>query len=99
MVTHHRAQGRRRKGGAAALTLVLIVFVAIGSVMVFYVWEGINELLAGQLVPSHLLLGLAMLVALALLLIFVARYIQRYDRTVHQPRSPTAPPTTHDSGG
>jgi len=99
MVTHHRVLGRRRKGGAAALTLMLIVLVAIGGVMVFYVWEGLNELLAGQFLPSHLLLGLAMLIALVLLLIFVARYIQRYDRTVHQPRSPASPPTAHDSGG
>ncbi len=99
MITHHRALGRRRKGGAASFTLMLIVFVAIGGVMVFYVWEGLNELLAGQFLPSHLLLGLAMLVALVLLLILVARYVQRYDRTVYQPRSRTATPTTCDSGG
>ncbi|HEU4585570.1 MAG TPA: hypothetical protein VFR95_07455 [Gemmatimonadaceae bacterium] len=78
---------------------MLIVFVAIGGTMVFFIWEGINELLAGELLPRHLLPGLAMLVAFALLLIFVARYIQRYDRTAHQPRSRTAPPTTHGSGG
>lgn len=99
MVTHPRALGRRQRGGAAALTLVLIVFVAIGGVMVFYVWEGINELLVGQVFPGHLLLGLAMLVALVLLLIVVSRYIQRYDRAVHQPHSPTSPPASHDSGG
>ena len=98
MVIHPQALGRRQKGGTTTLTLVLIVFVAIGGTMVFYIWEGLNELLAGKLLPRHLLPGLAMLVAFVLLLIFVARYVQRYDRTVHQPRSPTAPPTTHDSG-
>ncbi len=99
MRTHPRAQGRRQTGGAAALTLMLIVFVAIGGVMVFYVWEGINELLAGNLLPRHLLPGLVMLIALALLLIIVSRYIQRYDRTVHQPHSPTSPPVSRHSGG
>jgi len=75
------------------LVVALIAFMVIGGAMVYFVWEGINELLMGEVLPRHLLLGLLMLVALIVLLRTLGRYIRRVDGTIE------APPPPSDSRG
>jgi heme A synthase len=92
-------ESRQRLGGTTALTLGLIGFVALGGLMVFYVWEELNELLAGHVVPRHLLLGFVVFVALILFLTVLSRYIKRVETVGHAPRVPSSPRASHDSGG
>jgi len=66
----------------------LILFIAAGGVLVYFVWEEINELLTGTVVVRHVLLGIAMLAILVALLMALARFIRRVDG------APTPPPTT-----
>lgn len=72
-----------------ALSIVLIAFMVIGSAMVYFVWEGINELLMGEVLPRHLLIGLVMLVALIILLRMLGGYIRRVDDTIEAPHPPS----------
>jgi len=68
-----------------AFAVALVAFMVIGGTMVYFVWEGINELLMGEVLPRHLLLGLVMLVALIILLRMLGSYIRRVDATVEPP--------------
>ena len=65
----------------------------------YYVWEGINELLAGQIVPSHLLLGLLALIAFVGFLMLLSRYIKRVETASHTPPTAESTRTSHDAGG
>lgn len=71
------------------LAIALIAFMVIGGAMVYFVWEGINELLMGEVLPTHLLLGLVMLVALIILLRMLGRFIRRVDGSVEAPHPPS----------
>jgi divalent metal cation (Fe/Co/Zn/Cd) transporter len=71
------------------LAIALIAFMVIGGAMVYFVWEGINELLMGEVLPRHLLIGLVMLVALIVLLRMLGRYIRRVDDTIEAPHPPS----------
>jgi polyferredoxin len=90
---------RRQDVSLTVVTLILIVFVAAGSVIVYYVWEGINELLAGQIVPSHLLLGVVALIAFVGFLMLLSRYIKRVETASHTPPTAESTRTSHDAGG
>lgn len=72
----------------ASRIAALILFIAAGGVLVYFVWEEINELLTGTVVLRHLLLGMAMLAILVALLMALARFVRRVDG------APAPPPTT-----
>lgn len=71
------------------LAIALIAFMVLGGAMVYFVWEGVNELLMGEVLPRHLLVGLVMLVALIVLLRMLGRFIRRVDETIASPHPPS----------
>lgn len=74
------------------LILGIAVFTAAGIPLVGYLWETLNQLLAGQVNPHRLLISLPLLLLLAGLLVLVSRTVrsweaERVDR-VSPPRAP-----------
>jgi len=79
--------GSPRGAGGGRMALALTAFVVVGSVMVYWVWEGVNEILAGELRPRHLLIGVVMLAALIMLLRLLSRYLRRVESDASHPAS------------
>ena len=66
------------QGGAAGkLVLLLAAFVAFGIPLVAYLWESLNQLLAGHVTPRRLLLSLPLLVVFGGLLWGGGRALRR----------------------
>lgn len=62
----------------ARLVMLLTVFVALGIPLTAYLWETLNQLLAGHVNPQRVLLSIPLLAALAALLWAGARGLERF---------------------
>jgi hypothetical protein len=61
------------------LAVGIALFVLAGFPLVAYVWETLNQLMAGAVHPTRLLLSLPLLLLLAGLLLLLARAIGRWE--------------------
>jgi len=61
----------------ARVVILLSVFVALGIPLVAYLWETLNQLLAGHLDPRRVLVSVPLLVAFVALLWAGARGLER----------------------
>ncbi|GEM_PF-2008987 len=67
-------------------TFVLIaVFAAVGTPMVAYLWETLNQLMALHVDPVRLALSVPVLIVFIGLLILLARAVRRYAPTADSP--------------
>lgn len=67
----------------AGLVARIALSVFLGIPLLGFVWEALNELLAGEWRPSHLLLGLPAGLLLVLLWRFLASAVSRWDHRLH----------------
>ena len=65
---------------SSRLILSIGLFVLVGFPLVAYLWESMNELCAGHVRPLQLLIAIPVAILLYLLLRFMARSIQSWDR-------------------
>jgi len=68
-----------------ALMTRIGLFVLIGTPLVAFLWQALNHLLAGRIVPLELLLFLPALLLLYILLRFMARAIESWDSARTEP--------------
>jgi hypothetical protein len=57
----------------------MLLFVAVGSPMVWYLWERLNELLNGEFYANRLLVAIPVLLVFVGLLVLVSRTVQKWD--------------------
>jgi len=57
----------------------MALLVTVGAPMVWYLWEVLNELLAGQVNGLHTFVALPLLVAFVGFLVLVSRAVLRWD--------------------
>jgi hypothetical protein len=69
--------------GTAGLAVRIALSVFLGIPLLGLVWEALNELLAGQWRPGHLLLGVPAGLLLLLLWRFLASAVSRWDHRLH----------------
>lgn len=62
------------------LVLGIALFVLLGTPLVGYLWEALNNLLAGHIRPMQLLLAVPAAVLFYLLLRFMGRTVRAWDR-------------------
>lgn len=66
--------------GTAKLVGMMGVYVVVGFPLVWYLWETLNEVLAGQFRGTRLAIAFGAALLLLGLLILLARSVQRWDR-------------------
>lgn len=71
-----------------AAIAVLILFLVAGAVLVYFVWEEINEVLTGTVIARHVTLGGVLLAVLVMLLRILGRFVRRVDGSAHDSTSP-----------
>jgi hypothetical protein len=76
---------------SAAVIGMIALSVALGALLVAYLWETLNELLAGQVDRGRILLSLPALLVFALLLDRLSRFVQRLDAVGQGERSTPRP--------
>lgn len=59
---------------------MMALFVLLGFPMVWYLWETLNEVLAGEIHGTRLLVAVPVFLVFLGLLTLVARSVQRWDR-------------------
>lgn len=62
------------------LFAVMAALVAVGTPMVWYLWEVLNELLSGRVEALHAALALPIFLVFVLFLAFVSRALRRMER-------------------
>lgn len=67
------------------------LFTLLGTPCVAYLWETLNLLLAGIVVPMRLLISVPVLVVFALILRWMGRVIQRWDAATRSPAPASRP--------
>jgi hypothetical protein len=65
------------------VTGLIAFYVVLGAALIAYLWETLNELLAGHADGRRLLLSLPALLLFGLLLYRLARAVQRLDPAAH----------------
>jgi hypothetical protein len=76
--------------GTAGLTAGIAAFVFLGVPLLAYVWETLNDLLAGHWNPRRFLIAIPAFLLLLLLGRICAGVVQRWDRA--RPRGPSSEP-------
>jgi hypothetical protein len=66
----------------------IALFTLLGTPLVAYLWETLNQVLAGHFDLTRIGLSLPLLAALWILLIVLARLIQRWDDPGGPPHAP-----------
>lgn len=70
----------------------IAAFVLVGSPLVGYLWETLNQLMAGDVRPGRLALSLPLLLILAGVLVLLSRTVLRWEtERLEQPHPPPAP--------
>jgi hypothetical protein len=59
--------------------VVMLAYLIVGAPLVAYLWETLNEILAGDIYAPRLLISLPLLVVLIVLLVLLARQGQRWE--------------------
>jgi hypothetical protein len=79
--------------GLPRLIIGIAVFVLVGSPMVGYLWETLNQLLAGEVHPGRLLVSLPLLVVLAGVLMLLSQFVRRWEGEGQARALAARPPT------
>ena len=66
--------------GFGRLMLAMAAFVVIGTPLVYFLWTALNDLLTGRIDGTHLAFAAPALVLFVVLLRFLARAVQRWER-------------------
>lgn len=70
----------------------IAAFVLVGFPLVAYLWETLNQLMAGDVRPGRLALSLPLLLILAGVLVLLSRTVLRWEmERLEQPHPPPAP--------
>jgi hypothetical protein len=75
----------RKENAVGRILLMLVALLLAGIPLVGYLWETLNAVLALHFEPRRLLISVPVLLALMMILLLVARTVQRLD--------PSHPPT------
>ena len=76
--------GTRAGGmGMGGLMALMAGFVVVGAPMVYYLWTTINELLAGHVDGSRVLLSIVILLIFLGLLTILSRSVRRWEERLH----------------
>jgi hypothetical protein len=68
-----------RQVGTGGLMVAMLVFVIVGTPLVYLLWTVVNDLLTGTVVRSRLLLAVPALIVFIIVLNVLARTVRRWD--------------------
>lgn len=68
---------RKHPPGIGGLIALIALFALLGLPLVGYLWETLNELLSGFVDPTRLLISIPVLAVFAVLLVLLARRVQK----------------------
>lgn len=68
-----------RQVGLGGLMVAMLLFVIVGTPLVYLLWTFVNDVLTGHVVGSRLLLAVPALIVFIIVLNVLARTVRRWD--------------------